>query len=548
MLTVAQADKMTDKQLLALGQPALLKFMEEQLAADARDRQLDALLFYKPVSPQARQFHLSTAMQRVLTGGNGSGKSESNIVDMLIEMTGEVPMSLMDSYPTQKLRPPIAARLIIKSFTTTWENSIKPKLQWNKWTGMQDGKKGHWGWIPKRFLKNGKWEDSWSEKYRTLTLTNGSTMTVMSHEQDPAEQASASVHRIAIDEGPKHALYRENLFRIREGGYVSIAMTPPDEEAASWDASWVFDIYEKGLEGPQKDPDIDSFTLFTENNPYISQETVQKIAKGLSPTQREVRLHGHFMHLGGRIYQTYTDRDQFWCFTCNSICVLEHGLCMGCNNNNFAKFNHLINPIDHYYGLPSIFLMDPHPRKPVMMSWVGIDPYDDWWQLAELAVDNEPEVVAKKVKEVEQGLNLNVCYRIIDPNMGRSPAHNAGRRHVTVADEFAAVGLRCNDSVSDDFNVGRTRLQQRLKPDPRTRQPRLHIFNTCKTTNYQFNRFTWDEYSRYSADTKDPKQKPRDKDNDYPILLGYMSNLASTYSGLKLGSQPIRRFKRTAAY
>ena len=197
---------------------------------------------------------------------------------------------------------------------------------------------------------------------------------------------------------------------------------------------------------------------------------------------------------------------------------------------------------------PSVFLMDPHPRKPVMMSWVAIDPYDDWWGVAELEVDEDPEQVAKKVKELEQNLHLDVCYRIIDPNMGRSPAHSAGRRHITVADEYAAVGLKCNDTVSDDFNTGRLRISDRLKPDPRTRRPRLHFFNILTGHNRQFKKFTWAEWTRYSSDEKDLKAKPREKWDDYPKLMGYLANANPSYSGLKMGGQPIRRQGRRGGY
>lgn len=545
-----QQSSLTQAELNALSTDELIERAAKVEQKRSISRQDNQLKLYQPVSAEARRFHLSTAIQRLATGGNGSGKSETNIVDLLIEMTGEVPFSLEDDYPMGKLRPPIAARLIVASFTNTWVGSIKSKLQWNKWTGpLNEPGKGHWGWIPKRFLKNGNWEDSWSEKYRILTLTNGSTLQVNSHDQDVADQASASLHRIAIDEGCKHSMYRENMFRLREGGYISMGMTPPDDESASWDAAWIFDeLYEKGLPGPTKDPDIDSFTFFTEDNAHNSKETVEKIARGLTPAQYETRMHGQFMHLGGRIYKTYTDLTQTWCFTCNQGTIVENKHCLTCHGGDIVEFCHLIEPNEWLLKNPCVFLMDPHPRKPVMMTWVCIDPYDDWTGVAELQVDEDPEQVAKKVKELEDRLHLDITMRIIDPNMGRSPAHSAGRRHVTVADEYSAVGLRCNDRVSDDFNTGRLRISERLKPDPRTRRPRLHFFNTLTTTNQHFKKFTWDEWTRYSSDEKDPKAMPRAKFDDFPKLMGYLGNQNPTYGSLKMGNQPIRRTGRRGGY
>ena len=514
-------------------------------------RQERALLLYQPVSEEARRFHLSTAQQRIILGGNGSSKSESNLADMVIRMTGMIPESLKHDYPREVLRPPISARLIVESLTNTWEQSIKPKLIWNHWTGLADGRRGHWGWIPKEFLIRGKWDESWSEKFRTLTLTNGSTLHVMSGDQDVTDFASASVHDIRVDEGKKHALWRENVMRLREGGSISMAMTPPDDESASWDAAWVYnELYEKGMSGPGKDPDIDAFTLFTENNPYIAADFMEKVGKNLTPEQREVRFHGRFMHLGGRIYATFTEREQTWCFACNKICFAvksEKRHCGQCGGDNIVDFCHVVEPFEQAYKWPCIFIVDPHPRKPVMMAWIAIDPADDWWQVAELQVDGTPEEIRDKVNELERNLDLFVAKRIIDPNMAESQAHNAGRRHVTVRDEYDAVGLRCA-LADDNFHTGKDRIRIRLKPDAKTLQPRFRIFRTCRTAIQQFNKFSWDEWARFTSDIRDPKAKPKDKDNDYPVMMGYLANDNPSYSAYHRGySMPARR-KRVGAY
>lgn len=513
-------------------------------------RQEKQILFYRPVSDEARKFHFSQAGTKVAIGGNGSSKSEMNLVDCVIEMTGVVPFSLEADYPKERLRPPISARLILQSLTSTWEQTIKPKLQWDHWTGLKDGIHGHWGWIPREFLIKGKWDESWSEKFRTLTLTNGSTLQVMSHTQDVQDFASASVHRIVMDEGPKFSVWRENTMRMREGGTISLAMTPPDDESAAWDAAWVFsELYEKGLPGPGKDPDIDSFTLFTEDNPYLAPDFIAKRSKGLTAEQKETRFHGRFMHLGGRIYKDYTDRPQNWCFQCNKTALTADKKCADCQSSDISEFCHTVEPFEQAYRWPCLFLLDPHPRKPNMMSWVVVDPSDDLWQIAEMEVDGEPAMVRDRVFDFERSLRLNILGRIIDPNMAGSPAHSAGQRHVTVREEFDAVGLRC--ALADDaFDVGMKRVREFLKPDPRTKRPRLHIFNTCHITNKQMKNYSWDEWARYSTEQRDPKATPKAKQDDFPTLLRYLANLNPTYAGLNRGGRPMQatRKKRTAAY
>jgi hypothetical protein len=183
-----------------------------------------------------------------------------------------------------------------------------------------------------------------------------------------------------------------------------------------------------------------------------------------------------------------------------------------------------------------------------MMSWIVVSPEDEYYQVAELSADAEPVDLKKAVDEIEKRLNLNLVKRTMDPNMGESQAHNMGRRHTTVRDELSAVGLRC-DLADDDFVVGKTRLNTLFKPDRRTRRPRQFIFNTCAKTDYQLRHFTWDEYTRYSSDTHDPKQLPRKKDDDFPGLLRYHANLEPTFAGLKYGGGVIRsRAQRTGSY
>ena len=552
MLTLEQTRHLTPEQLRAVPRDELLALFRDKMEKRQALIQANQILFYRPVSPEAEKIHYSVAREIPIVGGNRSSKTDSVLADTIICMTGVIPFSLEEKFPKEKIRCPMRVRLVCESLTNTWEPVIKPKLQWWQWNGRgaPGTENGHWGWIPKRFLIKGEWASSWSEKIRTLTLTCGCTMQVNSYDQDPSDFAGSSLHRVLHDEGPPKSIYRENRMRTLDvAGQCFIQFTPPDDESTSFGAAWVYDeLYEKGLPGPGKDPDIDSFTLFTEDNRILDKEDIEQIAKGLTPTQREVRLHGAFMHLGGRIYKTYTDRPQTWCFTCNEATIIENKACLTCKSTDTASFSHFVDPDPYQARNPCIFLMDPHPRKPVMMSWVCIDPYDDWWQVAELEVDGEPMVVRDKVFDLEKNLGLNVSVRIIDPNMGRSPAHSAGRRHVTVADEFAAVGLRCNDRVSDDFALGRMRIIDRLKPDPRTKSPRFHVWNTCPRTNYQFKRFVWDEWRRYSGSDKDPKQKPREKNDDYPTLIKYLANLSPIYAGLKMGGTPIVRTGRRGGY
>lgn len=170
-----------------------------------------------------------------------------------------------------------------------------------------------------------------------------------------------------------------------------------------------------------------------------------------------------------------------------------------------------------------------------MFSWVQVDPADDLWQVVEGQIDGDPAEVANMVFQIEQSMGLNVTARLIDPNMGRSPA--SAKRNITWQDEFAEADLNCD--LADDSDVGRARINEYLKPDRYRLQPRLHVHPRCQVTIYQMKRYSWDEH-KLRVD-RDVKQKPRQKYDDFPTLLKYLMNYEPRFSWLYHGAPVIQR-------
>lgn len=513
--------------------------------------QQQQLQLYQPAGPRNVKIHLATNKHVIAVGGNRSGKTETNLVDAIICMTGIIPWSLEDIYPREKICCPGRYRIVLESLTNTWGPVVRPKLQWDHWSGRgkPGSPTGHWGWVPRNFLKSGKWEDSWSEKERTLTLTCGCTLQICSYDQDPGDQAGSSLHRIIFDEPPDYGMYRENLMRTLDtGGQIYFGFTPPDDPGKAMRGSWIYELYEKGQDGPGKDPTIQSIELYTEENRVLDPQSLAEVTAGLTPSQRETRLHGAFMHLSGRIYPDFTDVNRDWCFSCNQAVFSKENRCLNCQSTT-TTYNNVVEPNELVYKYPVIFLLDPHPRKPNMMLWVAIDAMDDWWAIKEMEVDGDPVLVAKSVNDFERVHNISVVQRLVDPNMAESAAHNAGRRQVTVRDEFDAVGLRCA-LANDAFDVGMKRLRELIRPDQRTRAPRLHVFNTLPRTIKQFKTYVWSEWSGQSEAVKDPKATPIDKEDDFPTMCRYLANAHPTFAGLRQGVRPMQATakKRRGAY
>lgn len=519
------------------------------------DLQLNQLLYYRPVSPIAESIHSTLATTVGIGGGNGSSKTETVLVEIIMCATGITPNSLKGKFdPKLKFRGPISARIVCESLTTVLHPIMLPKLQWWKWSGVDQpgGKRGHWGWIPRTSLIDGSWDKSWSEKTRILRvlyrdpddqerIVGESMLQFMSHDQDPTDFASGDFHLILHDELPKYATWRENQARtMRVNGRNFLAMTWPDQPSIPVD--FIFDeIYDRAQPGPQKDPSVDWFNLFTTDNQNLDQDRIAKQAAQWSESVKRVRIYGQPIRFSNRIHPLFTDVSQVWCFKCGEGIVTDNAKCQVCGSQDVITYNHVSN-FDPEPVWPTIFVLDPHPRKPHMFMWIQVDPYDDLWVVAEDVIDGDPVEVKNRVDEVENNLKLKTSIRIIDPNMGASPS--GARRGVTWLDEFAKAGLNCD--LADDSDVGRARINEYLKPDPKRLSPRIHIREGCFQTILQMKRYIWDEY-RQSLE-KDLKQKAKEKYDDYPTMMKYVLNLDPTFTFMTRGAPVIQRTGTRRSY
>lgn len=537
--------RITRHELLSMPGDAFRNMGEQLLRMDAQDRREMQLLRYMPASRRAAEVHKSKAHLVGIGGGNGSSKTETAIIRPLALATGVLPESQREHF-----RPlwngPIKVRFVIQSLKHVLTQTFLPKLQWWMWTGLlpAGGDRGHWGWIPRMCLVDGSWDRSWSAKHDTLTVlcrnpdnldevVGQSLIHIMSHEQDSADAASGDFHEIVLDEPPKLSMFRESQARtMRVNGRMTLAMTWPDDPSIPVD--WIFDeVYEPGQEGPSKNPDIDWFELWTDENANLDQESVARQAQKWSPEMQGVRLRGKPLRFSDRIHPLFTDRSMTWSIAAEEPVVPLGGVCPVTGSHDLVDYCH-VQDCEVNSRWPSIFLLDPHPRKPHMFMWMQVTPADDLEIVLDGEADMDPEGLRQSVFDLEKQFFLNVRRRLIDPNMGASPSSSDRER--TWQSELRDAGLDCD--LADDSDVGRARINEYLKVDRRTKRPRILIHPRCQKTIYQIKRYTWANYRR--QDERDLKQIPRDKYDDYPTLLKYGLNSAPSFRLLMTGGEVVR--------
>lgn len=527
------------------------------------DAKANALEYYQPVHPDAVKLHLSTARTFGIQGGNKSGKTGTMLAETAIQMTGVVPfifrvcrtcrapMALRGEtwvhetpndahdalllYPVAKLRAPIRVRLVVTSNVNAWDENLKQKLQWSQWNGrvnahrlLGDPDCGHWGFIARRFLLNGDWDSSWSEKHRKLTLTNGSTLTVMSHNQAIEDFNQGSYHLIPHDEIPPEEVYRANRIRTLEvDGQVLVGGTPPDDRVGAVGAAWFFDkILRPGLEETNPD-DVQAVALWTENNRTLDAKAVEGIAKDLTPEERAARLHGESLHLAGLIIRGFIEKPRQWCFGCRASLSRHLTACTSCGGTDLGEYCHVWDDGDMPWPgpreWPVVFYIDPHQARPAACAWFKIDPLDQWWQIAEADVDGDAQAVKDTCEALEAEHGWRPVWRKGDPKLPYQTnqyVRTTGGQPFSIKKAFEEVGFDFMDS-NPDFALGINRIQEALKCSPYTRQPRIRVHASCTKTIYAVGHFSWEGSHR-----TDPglREKPSRKNSDFPALWRYLAN------------------------
>ena len=539
---ILDLDRLTSGAIAKMNQAEFESLLSQGYAAYQTDRKEMAIVHYVPASDNAERVHLSTARVRMVAGGNRSSKTCTGLAECIMVATGIVPDHLRAKHPDfdwkKKLRGPVHGRVVCQSISNVLEPTILPKLHWKHWDGVDEpgGERGHWGLIPKICLIDGEWERSWSPKSRMLRMLyrnpdnvdeviGESSIQFFSYDQKPEDFASAHCHFVLLDEPPSLPIYRECEARtLSAKGWILLSMTWPDDPSINVD--WLYEeVYERALEGPNKHPDYEFFELHSTDNRNLDQEALRQQMSAWDERTKRVRIYGQQVRFSNRVHQDFTDSPRHWCFTCGEDKLVVDGQCTACASTDTTPYCH-VEDFAWDTRWPVIQVIDPHPRKPHMCTFEVITPQDDWWQVAELECSGDPSDLRAASEDLASALGMRVVRRLIDPKMAGNPSGT--NRDRTWGDEFDAAGLYCDPAISSD--VGRSIVDQMLKPDPRTRKPRMLVHPRCVNSIYQMKRFMWEDW-KLGTD-KGQKQKAKEKYDDYPACKRYLANDEPTYDGL----------------
>lgn len=364
------------------------------------------LLRYFPHERQ-KQFHASTAQQRLFVGGNRSGKTTGGAVEGLWRSRGV--------HPYQRVpEPPTRGRIVAVDFPNGHQQIIWPVLK---------------QWIVPSDLINGSWEDSYSKQDRELTFSNGSTIQMSSADSELEKHAGTSRHWVWVDEECAEPYWTENRARVIDtAGVIWMTMTAVHGQTWSYDKLFVPGM---GIEGHRRDPKIFVVQVQMYDNPHLSEEARDDFLSGLDEQDRAARVLGRYNMVGGAIFKRFSDATH----------VVEPQLPPD-SWSIFASMDHGLNAPTSWHW---------HAVGPAGRILTFHEEYD-----AEVTVP----VWAARVKAYEQELGRPVEYRVGDPSIGNR--QQAGGMVVSVQGDYLAGGVPIilgNNDVPTSINRIRRYLE-----------------------------------------------------------------------------------------
>lgn len=444
------------------------------------------LALYKPHEKQ-QEFHRHPAQIRLITSGNRFGKSTAMIVEAIAYCLGERSWEKEEKYREIKSAPN-RVLLVCQDFSNILEQTLLPKIfQFLPSDALLPGRQGV-------RIMHGNTPASFHFK-------NGSLLKLASFEQDVQKLEGADWDYIGIDE----EIPRDHYIAARRGiidrrGRIALAVTSVSPVSA-----WMYDELFIRADGKR----IATFGGTSYDNPYIPADEIKEFEHSLTPEERISRIQGGFMQWAGRVYPEFDRATHVF---------------------DFDKWFSTPEQRAMFDSWPKGQVIDPHDRKPIAMGWFAINPRGDMiffkeWPESDFFSYRTPhnlEGYVEIIRNIEKNIRGPMCWRIIDPNFGRSKKFGDEE---SVEDQFARFGLRYDSRVNDDIPAGHLAVKQylyfdRAKPiDELFNRPKLYIEQGCTNMIRAFLQYTWQK--RKTEDRKGLTERPEEKYKDFVDLARY---------------------------
>lgn len=359
-------------------------------------------------------------------------------------------------------------------------------------------------WFPHESL--GKYRTRKNNKaYESLWNSDtGFDLEIMSYDQDPKDFEGPTLGLVWFDEPPPDAILKACISRLRMGGIIFISATPLAGSAHLYDtfATGKTTIELEGPNGermiyvrPVRYVEADVWSACKDipgTRGHLTKTDILKMIAEYDEDDKQARIYGKFQHLIGLVFKQW------------------------------SRKVHVIKPFPVTHIDYEVWeMLDPHPRNPDAILWVAIDKYGRKFVVDELyvPVSNVGELAFKIKQKASQ---YRVTRRIADPS-------------AFVVNQHDEDGLSLADRLSKNhgltYEIGtkqRTQANERIKEALAYHEmnghiitpPELYVFENCQRMIWEIEHWRWDEWTGKTADKRNRKETPIDKDDHMIEDLG----------------------------
>jgi hypothetical protein len=423
----------------------------------------------------------STASIRGASGGNQSGKSTFGAIYAYIWMTGELPVSLEGVFPLNTLGSDRNRNTrVVGVSNKQLMNTVLPTYQ---------------QWVPREYLKNGRWKDSFSAEQKKLHLYDPkfkdkviATCEFMTNEQDVESFQGPPLGLVVYDEEPRHSIYKENNMRFTTSDRFNnlFCWTPTKG------LTWATDLFSDEADDRGRSIDLRKFASVT--NKKANLEVLDEILREVTNYEElKMRLLGEFVSLSGLIYG---------------------GL--------FDKSIHVIEPFEITKRFLVYRGLDPHLVKPSVCVEVAVDRMENYYVVGTYAKDADTSVLKKELKERGKRYRLGQtrCDKSADSTIKVLGDRNVFRELST--GENAIPAMFKSEKFTGSIHAGVDTIKQLLKINKKTGKPRLFVFNIPEN-RLLINAFRTMERETYAnEDDKGQKDSIKEGKHDAHAALRYI--------------------------
>jgi len=420
--------------------------------------------------------HMSTAQIIGVSGGNQAGKSVSGCVEAFIQATGELPLSLKDVYPKEKLPKRFPRRIrVVGVSANQMLNTVLPTYR---------------QWCPKEFLKKGSWAESYSAEKQTLFLYKGSkeiaTIEFKTNQQDVETFQGPPLDMVIYDEEPRSEIHKENLMRFVTAERINFLFCWTPTKGLTWTSDLFLDAKEN----------VERFQLCSVSNPKANVEVLENILGEIETyDELKMRLLGEFVSLSGLVYGRLFDP---------RVHVIEP---FPINKDEFIVFRGI----------------DPHTHKATYCVELAIDREGNEFVCGTYSRTGDTQEIkddlAQRAIERNYRLGWTQCDRSAD-----STNHALSDRNIyqeLSRGRNAIPGLDKSEKFIGSINAGVDEIKKLLKVDE-AGKPRMFVFNIPENKEliHAFRSMERDTYA--NEDIKGLKDRIREGPHDAHAALRYI--------------------------